>query len=110
MTKPSGAERFKKLPTAAQVRYISVARQITEFATRHALPIVFAPAPEIQGDVDGASGCLVQVSKGTFLLTASHVLAEYEDRVKQGEVLNWQVGRLPPFDPLLRIVWRDFDL
>jgi hypothetical protein len=110
MTKPSGAARFEQLPTVAQVQYITVARQITEFATRHALPIVFAPAPGTQGDLDGASGCLIQLSKGIFLLTASHVLAEYENRVKQGEVLNWQVGGLPPFDPLLRIQWRDFEL
>jgi len=30
-----------------------------------------------------------------------------EKRVKQGEILNWQVGNLPPFDPLARIAWRD---
>jgi hypothetical protein len=31
---------------------------------------------------------------------------EYEGRLSRGEELNWQVGRLPPFDPLPRVEWR----
>src|SRR6266404_7364416 len=107
MIKPSGVERFKQLPTAIQVQYIALNRRITELARNHAVPLVFASRPGTQGEIDGATGCLIQLSKSTFLLTASHVLAEYERRVRQGEVLNWQVGHLPPFDPLLRVEWRD---
>jgi hypothetical protein len=42
-----------------------------------------------------------------FFVTAEHVLAEYEKRTREGERLNWQIGRLPPFDPIPRIAWRD---
>lgn len=29
--------------------------------------------------------------------------------MRDGEALNWQVGALPPFDPLPRIAWRNTD-
>ncbi len=49
---------------------------------------------------------MLQLASGTFVVTASHVLAGYEKRVGLGERLNWQVGNLPPFDPLPRVEWR----
>ena len=59
--------------------------------------------------MNGASGAILELGNDRFLLTASHVLAGYEDRIRKGEVLNWQVGALPPFDPLERITWRSIE-
>jgi hypothetical protein len=50
---------------------------------------------------------VLQLRTGVFVATASHVLAKYEKRLRDGEKLNWQVGKLPPFDPLSRVAWRD---
>ena len=36
-----------------------------------------------------------------------YVLSGYEERQQAGEILNWQVGNLPPLDPISRIAWRD---
>src|SRR5580692_4436598 len=63
--------------------------------------------PLTLGKVDGASGCVLQLQCGYFFVTAEHVLAEYEKRTREGERLNWQIGKLPPFDPIRRIAWRD---
>jgi len=35
------------------------------------------------------------------------VRAGDEQRLQAGEVLNWQAGNLPPFDPIPRVAWRD---
>jgi hypothetical protein len=50
------------------------------------------------------------MGSGAVLATASHVLEGYETRTAVGELLNWQVGDLPPFDPIPRIAWRSRDL
>ena len=55
----------------------------------------------------GATSCLLQLPTGVYLGTASHNLAGYEKRLREGETVNWQVGKLLPFDPLPRIAWRD---
>ena len=94
------------------------------FAQGHAIPMCFAPPlvtatvpfkagpvavklPLTLGKVDGASGCILQLQSGYFFVTAEHVLAEYEKRTREGERLNWQIGKLPPFDPVSRVAWRD---
>jgi hypothetical protein len=59
------------------------------------------------GKIDGASGCVLRLQSGFFLVTAEHVLRAYEERIGNGERLNWQIGKLPPVDPLSRIAWRD---
>jgi hypothetical protein len=66
--------------------------------------------PLTLGKIDGASGCILQLESGYFFVTAEHVLrgeGSYEERVAVGERLNWQIGKLPPFDPLSRIAWPD---
>jgi len=116
--------KFRNLPSDEQRRYLMVSRQMTLFARDHAVPITFAPVlrtfpistgrknggtvtlPLSLGKIDGASGCVLRLDSSFFLVTAEHVLAEYEHRVSQGEALNWQVGALPPFDPLPRVAWR----
>jgi hypothetical protein len=107
MNEPGGAQRFERLSAEEQGRYIAVSRQLTNLARDHAVPIIFAPPLSIGGKLNGASGCVLRVGGRTFVVTASHVLAEYEKRVESGEILNWQVGDLPPFEPLSRIAWRD---
>jgi hypothetical protein len=107
MSNLSGAEQFRELSTENRARYIAINRQMAGFTRDHAVPIIFAPSLSIGGRINGASGCLVRLGADTSLVTASHVLSGYEERIHAGERLNWQVGNLPPFDPLPRIVWRD---
>jgi hypothetical protein len=102
-----GAERFQRLSAEAQAQYIAVSQQLANLARDRAVPIIFAPPPSIGGKMNGASGCVLRLGARTFVVTASHVLAGYEKRIQSGEVLNWQVGKLPPFDPLSRVAWRD---
>ena len=80
---------------------------MVQLARDHAVPIIFAPPLSKGGHVNGATGCMLQTGVGSFIVTASHVLAGYEERCEKGEILNWQVGDLPPFDPIPRVAWRD---
>ena len=125
MDEPSGAGRFRELPGKEQERYLDVMRELTTFARGHATPICFAPPlgtfgvplgegkmatvtlPLSLGNIDGASGCVLRLESGVFVITADHVLTTYENRLAKGERLNWQVGKLPPFDPRVRVIWRD---
>jgi hypothetical protein len=104
----TGAERFQRLSAEDRALYTERCQRMVQFAREHAVPIIFAPPLSQGGEVNGATGCLVRLAQGTFVVTASHVLEEYERRREQGEVLHWQVGKLPPFDPLTgtRIAWR----
>ena len=113
---------FYKLSAEEQKRYLTVSQQMTKFARDHAIPIAFNPplstfAIPHEGKIytfalpqtlrkNGATGCVLQLQSGVFIVTAEHVLQGYEERLSQGEVLNWQVGKLPPFDPLARVAWR----
>jgi hypothetical protein len=74
---------------------------------KYAVPIIFAPPPGTAGEINSASGSLLKLDSGYFVLTAHHVLDSYRKRLQTGEKLNWQVGNLPPFDPLSRIGWED---
>jgi hypothetical protein len=107
MTGTGGAQQFRQLTAEDQARYIAINRQMARFARDHAVPIIFAPPLSVGGKINGASGCVMRLGPDTFLITASHVVGGYEERIQAGEVLNWQVGDLPPFDPIPRIVWRD---
>lgn len=107
MSGRGGAELFQELPVEARARYIAISQQMARLARDHAVPVFFAPPLSIGGKINGACGCVVRLRSGIFVITAAHVLAGYEDRLQAGEVLNWQVGNLPPFDPLPRVAWRD---
>jgi hypothetical protein len=76
---------------------------MARLARDHAVPIVFAPPLSVGGKINGATGCVLRLDAERFVVTACHVLAGYEERIRSGEMLNWQVGNLPPFDPLPRI-------
>jgi hypothetical protein len=103
----SGAEHFQRLSAEEQARYLAINRRMVEFARDHAVPIIFAPPVSVGGKINGASGCVIQLGPDAFVVTASHVLSGYEERVQAGEVLNWQVGNLAPFDPIPRVAWRN---
>jgi len=101
------ADRFRNLPAGEQRRYLEAVQQMVRFARDHAVPIIFAPPLSVGGKLNGATGCIIRLNSGPVVMTASHVLRGYEDRLGAGEILNWQVGNLPPFDPITRVVWRD---
>jgi hypothetical protein len=80
---------------------------MVRLAQSYAVPIIYAPPLSIGGTINGATGSVLKISSEYFVVTASHVLEGYEKRLLSGEKLNWQIGHLPPFDPLSRIAWRD---
>jgi len=125
MDESGGASRFREFPRREQERYLAIICELTTFAQDHAIPICFAPRlgtfgvplgggkvgtvtlPISLGNIDGASGCVLRLESGVFVVTADHVLRTYEDRLEELEDLNWQVGGLPPCDPRSRVAWRD---
>jgi hypothetical protein len=115
----SSIEDFKKLTPESKEEYKRAARQFTTYALAHTVPIVIGPpvmSIEIEnmgscripcgGKIEGASSCLLKLHGKVYSVTAEHVLVGYEERVESGERINWQVGRLRPFDPLERVAWR----
>ena len=120
-----GLDEFSKLSIDDQKRYRATSSQMTKFARDHAIPIAFAPpigrfavpvgegkvgmvtVPLSLGAIAGATGCILRLQTGLYVVTAEHVLKCYEERVYQGEKLDWIVGRLR-FDPLQRerALWR----
>jgi hypothetical protein len=120
-----GLDEFSKLSIDDQKRYRATSSQMTKFARDHAIPIAFAPpigrfavpvgegkvgmvtVPLSLGSIAGATGCILRLQTGLYVVTAEHVLKCYEERVYQGEKLDWIVGRLR-FDPLQRerALWR----
>jgi hypothetical protein len=107
MVKETGAEKFARLSPAGKSRYQESGREMVGLSEGCAVPIIYAPPVSVGGKINGATGCVLELPSGCFLVSASHVLDGYERRIESGEKLNWQVGKLPPFDPLKRIAWRD---
>ena len=121
----SSGQAFRRLPPSERQRYRDIVRELMAFAQEHAIPMCFAPPlvtaevplgggtvatiklPRTIGKIDGASGCVLRMPTGYYFVTAEHVLREYEERTREGERLNWQIGRLAAFDPLSRVAWRD---
>lgn len=107
MVDPRVPRRFKNLSINDQNLYRDFIRTLVRQAQNFALPIIFAPRPSEGGIINGATGSVLKLDCGYFVVTASHVLEEYERRLHSGEKLNWQIGHLPPIDPMSRIAWRD---
>jgi len=107
MANSGDGRRFNELPAGEQSRYRTVAQQMVGLARDLAVPIIFAPPPKTGGEINGATGTVLELKGKYFVVTASHVLEGYEKRLQSEEGLNFQVGHLPPFDPLPRIAWRD---
>lgn len=108
----SSGQAFRRLPPSERQRYRDIVRELVAFAQEHAIPMCFAPPlvtaevplsggtvatiklPRTLGKIDGASGCVLRMPTGYYFLTAEHVLRAYEERTREGERLNWQIGRL----------------
>jgi len=97
---------FGSLTIAAQSAYRELLHHLVRLAQACSVPIFIAPPLSLGGDVNGASGAVLNLKADTFLITAEHVLAAYENRLKV-ERVNWQVGSMPPFDPVPRVAYRD---
>lgn len=107
MDNSGAARRFERLSENERTRYRTACQQMVRLAGAYAVPIIYGPPPQIGGKVNGATGCILQLNSGWFVVSASHVLEGYEKRLESEQNLNWQVGHLSPFDPLSRIAWRD---
>jgi hypothetical protein len=80
--------------------------EMVKFAQKHATAIMIAPPPSQYGKLNTASGAILQVEGSYFLVTAAHVLAEYEARFQRDQRVKWQVGAVV-FDPSERLAFRD---
>ena len=80
---------------------------MVRLALRYAVPIIYAPPLSVGGDPNGGTGCIVELGARSFFATSSHIYEAYEKRVRDGERLNWQIGALPPLDPIPRVVFKD---
>jgi hypothetical protein len=125
MHQSNSGEGFRQPPKTHQDQYRRIRHELVTFAQGHTIPLCFAPPlvtaavplqgggvlevklPMALGDISGASGCVLRLQSGFFLVTAEHVLRTYEERLQKGERLNWQIGKLPPVDPLSLVAWRD---
>jgi hypothetical protein len=107
MSDAGASRRFDELSADDQNRYREFGRQMVRLAGERAVPIIFAPSPGSEGNINSATGAVLQLDREYFVVTAHHVLDGYRKRLQSGEKLNWQVGHLPPFDPLSRIAWKD---
>jgi hypothetical protein len=113
MMKPRGSQLLQQLPAQARAQILAAGREMAKLALDYAIPIIFAPPVGIAGKINGATGFGLRLDSGVFIGTAHHVLYDkggYVDRIESGERLNWQVGHLRPFDPLLRVAWKDESL
>lgn len=98
--------QFKDLSSDEQAQYRLVVRQMLRLAGSYAIPIIFGDPAWKGRFTSGATGSVVQVASGFFVITASHVLAGYESFAATQSESIWQVGNLG-FDPRNRIAARD---
>jgi hypothetical protein len=87
--RPSNTVCTIKSRLRQQKRYREFLQEALGLARNHAIPIFFAPPLSIGGKVNGGTGFALQLSSGSFVVTASHVLSEYAKRRESGEVLHW---------------------
>src|SRR5882672_8814310 len=109
MMKPRGTQLLQKLRVETQKQLLMAGREMARLVRNYAVPIIFAPPLGVAGKINGATGFGLRLNSGIFIGTAYHVLFDkggYLDRTESGERLNWQVGNLPPFDPLSRVAWK----
>jgi hypothetical protein len=102
----SGRDRFQALSAPEQARFRSVSQHLIRHAVASAVPIVFGHPPRIGNKIESASGCVLRLRAGSFVVTAAHVLRGYKEWLAEGEESIWQVGRLK-FSPLGRIASSD---
>jgi len=101
---------IRNLPERDQDAYRDHGQKLVAVARDLAIPIILAPPLSRGGlnpQINGGTGFVLQLPSGSFFaVTASHVLSGFEKRLQEGEVLNWQLGNLLPFDPIDRVAWR----
>jgi hypothetical protein len=105
-TKAQAFREFVHLSPDEQTHYIAAAQKLIARALPCAIPLIIAPPPSLDGEVNGATCSILRLSSGCFIVTASHVLDGYERRLEKEPRLNWQVGALSPVDPMPRVAWR----
>jgi Trypsin-like peptidase domain len=109
--KPRGTQLLQQLPAETKTQLLVAGREMARLARDYAVPIILAPPQGVEGRISSATGFGLRLDSGTFIGTAHHVLYGekdgYVDRIRSNERVNWQVGNLPPFDPLSRIAWQD---
>lgn len=66
-------DRFEQLSVAEQTAYRQLLHQMVRLAQACSVPIFFSPPVSAGGKINGASGAVLKLSAGTFLITASHV-------------------------------------
>jgi len=106
MTDLGGQDYLDQLDEPTRRRLQKTAAEMVRFAQQHATAVMIAPPPSHGGKLNTASGTVLQLNSRYFFVTAAHVLAEYEIRVRQDPQLRWQVGAVV-FDPLERVVFRN---
>jgi len=102
LMKKSDPSAFAKLEPEDRQRYLTAARQMTKFARDHAVPIAYGPPvktfhipldkggigsvtlPLTLGKLETASGCVLQLESEYFIVTAEHVVEDFEKRTKRG--------------------------
>jgi hypothetical protein len=109
MSERDEKSRFESLPAEDQERYREFGQQMVGRVRKYVAPIVFAPPPGVEGEINSASCAVLKLDVGYFAVTAHHVLDYYRKRAQSEEKINWQIGNLPPLDPLPRIRWEDAD-
>src|SRR5713101_7277185 len=87
MSDSGGTGRFKERSADDQNRYRQFGQQMVGLVRKYAVPIVFATPPRIKRDINSASGAVLKLDCGYFVLTAHHVLDSYRKRLQSGENL-----------------------
>src|SRR5467141_2631732 len=85
MSDAGASRRFDELSADDQNRYREFGRQMVRFAGECAVPIIFAPAPGSEGNINSATGAVLKLDRGYFIVTAHHVLDGYRKRLQSGE-------------------------
>lgn len=103
------ATYYESLPPEKQRQLREATRELNEIALRHAVDVFVASrrASTVPGPLNHATGVLLRLRGKTLLATASHVLAKFEERVKQGDAVMFQAMAAVLADPLGRVHWRD---
>jgi hypothetical protein len=98
---------FTQLSLQNQIQYRKICREMVRLALRYPVPIIYAPPLNVGGEPKGGTGCVVELDCRSLFVTSLHIYKAYADRVRNGERLNWQIGALPPLDPIPRVVLKD---
>jgi hypothetical protein len=84
---------LSELPPEEEQRLLNASRVQAEGLHRHlAQVLIGAPAAGMDGPVNSGSAILVRLPSGVAVLTANHVIAQYESAVTQDRRVILQIG------------------